>query len=502
MRMFLPVLVSVVVMGLFHARVAWCEPVPDDFPRILVPGHEKEMDSLRALLWLHYPGAGPKATLWDEWLSGPAMWPAESHHMPVFRQQWDDVLSTRIIDPEGYVATHQHASVAHQLGWPFPFWAQGGEDAWGWHFSLRGVPQGWHGTEERTQEGWTLERAQDDGIRDDAWHVRLTEPQARVTAPPVSFTTHQAPFMQLRWKAENLTDAQPFLEWTTEAAPDWSPDRRLHFELPERAVVTNAPFAYTMVPVYRHPGWEGRITGIRIGFGNTAPGAVVGIQALFTQYDTRHTINGQNYVRGCAKYFRWTRDLDFLRRNINRMRTAMRYTIDEFDTESEGVIVVRWVGHDGRSGIEYDAEGKKRLIPGNGIGNNYWDLMPMGHKDALATIYLYDSLLSLAEIERAIAGHPEWNVPAGILALEPEYLEAHAAQVKKTGNKTFWNPATKRFACSIDVDGTMWDYGYTFLNLEAVHFNFATQSHARDILDWVCGDRIVERDTSQGDDIY
>ncbi|MCP4642261.1 MAG: hypothetical protein GY851_17585, partial [bacterium] len=86
--------------------------------------------------------------------------------------------------------------------------------------------------------------------------------------------------------------------------------------------------------------------------------------------------------------------------------------------------------------------------------------------------------------------------------LDPEYLEAHAAQVKKTGNKLFWNPAAKRFACSIDVDGTMWDYGYTFLNLEAVHFNFATQSHARDILDWVCGDRIVEGDTSQGDDIY
>ena len=180
----------------------------------------------------------------------------------------------------------------------------------------------------------------------------------------------------------------------------------------------------------------------------------------------------------------------------------MRYTMSEFDTEEEGVVVVRWVGHDGRSGIEYNAEGKKRRFPGNAIGNNYWDLMPMGHKDALATIYHYDALRTLARIERAIARHPEWGVPLGVWAFDPERLEAHAAQVKRTGNKTFWNPETKRFACSIDVDGTMWDYGFTFLNLEAVHFDFATPKHAKAILDWVCGDRVVEGDTAQGEDIY
>jgi hypothetical protein len=45
--------------------------IPEDFPRFQVPGQEKEMESLRGLFWLHYPGSGPKSTLWDEWLSGP-----------------------------------------------------------------------------------------------------------------------------------------------------------------------------------------------------------------------------------------------------------------------------------------------------------------------------------------------------------------------------------------------------------------------------------------------
>ena len=74
--------------------------------------------------------------------------------METIRTRWADVLSKRIIDPEGYVATHQHASIAHQLGWPFPFWKQGGPGTWGWHFSLAGVPKGWHSTEAKTQDGW------------------------------------------------------------------------------------------------------------------------------------------------------------------------------------------------------------------------------------------------------------------------------------------------------------------------------------------------------------
>src|ERR1035438_2889826 len=105
---------------------AWASP-PDDFPRFQVPGHQQEMATVRELFWLHYPGAGPKATLWDEWLTDASLWPAVSTDAKsdAMRQAWSATLSGRILDPEGYVATHQHASIAHQLGWPFPFWNQG-----------------------------------------------------------------------------------------------------------------------------------------------------------------------------------------------------------------------------------------------------------------------------------------------------------------------------------------------------------------------------------------
>ena len=56
--------------------------------------------------------------------------------------------------------------------------------------------------------------------------------------------------------------------------------------------------------------------------------------------------------------------------------------------------------------------------------------------------------------------------------------------------------------CSVDIDGVPHDYGFTFLNLEAVYYGFATDEHATSILSWIEGERTVDGDTSQGADIY
>ena len=70
------------------------------------------MATLRELFWLHYPAAGPKSTLWDEWLPDASLWPevATGKQGDTLRAAWASALSGRILDPEGYVASHQHAS--------------------------------------------------------------------------------------------------------------------------------------------------------------------------------------------------------------------------------------------------------------------------------------------------------------------------------------------------------------------------------------------------------
>jgi hypothetical protein len=65
-----------------------------------------------------------------------------------------------------------------------------------------------------------------------------------------------------------------------------------------------------------------------------------------------------------------------------------------------------------------------------------------------------------------------------------------------------WNAANKRFTMGTDIDGKFNDFGFTFVNLEAIAYDFATADQAREIMDWITGKRKVEGDTAQGDDIY
>ena len=474
--------------------------VPEDFPIFSVPGYMKDMGLLRDLYYLHYIPAGPMATLWDEWLSGSSLWPAVSKdgRMHSIRERWSRALSARRIDPEGYVATHQHSSIAHQDGWPFPFWKQGGPGTWGWHFSLHGVPDGWHGTEEKTQEGWELNGGNDLGISDYAWNIELTSDDARVYTPSLVIYSDQSPFIQLRWRASGMDNSQPYLEWTTENEPDFSPDKRFYFE----PVTSSQGIVYTMIPVYRSPKWKGHITRLGINFDNPPSGTKVGIQSLFTQYDTRHNINNQNFIRGCCQYFWWTRDLNFLRKNLGRIRLALLYMMKDLGGLEEKCILAPFPGHCGRSGLEIKPDGTKVIHSGRGIGNNYWDLLPMGYKDAYATMHYYDSLNHMAILEQELASHPEWNMPAGPLRLTPEEITRHASEVKDYAGRLFWNNETGRFVCGIDIDGKAYDYGFTFMNCEAIYYGFATDEQAKSIMDWLSGERIVEGDTSQGSDIY
>ncbi len=474
--------------------------IPNDFPRFKVPGYDKQMQAVRELYWLHYGRSGPMATLWDQWLVPPSVAPAvETDNSAASKiKAWDDVLSSRIIDKDGYVSVHQHASIAHPLGWPFPFWNQG-TGGIGWHFSFKDtVGGGWRQDELSATDGWAVSGADDGGIDENGWNLKLTAANAHITAPPHNTDTFNAPFLQLRWKANGLGSAQPYVEWTTKAEPAFGPDRRFYFD----PVDSTDHYVHTAVPVYKHPKWTGEITQMRIGFGNASPGAEVIIQAFFTQYDTRHDINGQCFIRGCVTYFEWTRDINFLRRNINRMRTALRYTMSEFDTLNRKYVYNTWVGHDGRSGIGFDKDGNRQVFSGHGIGDNYWDLLPFGNKDFYATMLYYNALHCMARVEQAIREHPEWNVPVSESAFDPAMLTKHAAEVKAVSNKLFWDAKSGRFIPGIDADEKTHDYGFTFLNLEAIYYDFATPEHAKTIMSWINGDRIVEGDTSQGKDIY
>lgn len=488
---------------LITATVLAAEPaspsVPEQFPNFVVPGHEKEMDSLRALFWLHYQPAGPLIPLWDEWMPMSTLWPAvgDGTDLDGMSRRWAAALAGRGMSADGYIHTHQHDGLAHSEGWPFPLWTQAG--GIGWHFRGTGVA-GYDGP-PATSEGWNLSGAVDEGINEKGWVLKLTQPNAMARTPALTIDAKTGPWLRLNWWAAGLEGANCYVEWTTHQAPEFSAERRMYFSpAPGTGQVNTAVGeSRTMIPVYRMSGWSGTITGVRIGFDNAGPAHVV-IKSFHTACDTRHNINNVNFIRGCHDYFQWSADYGFLRNQVGRIRTAMRFIMREFDTRERKCIYTTWPGHEGRSGLRY-VNGQKVVIPGEGIGSNYWDLLPFGGEDALATVYYYDALLDLADLEASILAHPEWNVTTGADAYDPADLRRHAQEVKDYGTKRFWNEKTGRFG-TIDLDGQMHDYGWTFLNNEAIYYNFTTPEQAKSIRDWISGRREVAGDTSRGADIY
>lgn len=471
--------------------------VPEDFPRFIVPGCDQPMQSLRELFWLHYQPAGPLIPLWDEWMPMSTLWPARGSgaELEKMRDRWGKALAGRGINAEGYVHTHQHDGLGHAEGWPFPLWTQAG--GIGWHF--RGTGISGYDAPPAPPDGWQVTGGKAGEVNDKGWVIELTEPNAVLRSPMLEVSTRVSPWLRLNWWAEGLERANCYVEWTTKERGEFGPERRFYFS-PATATTADTVETRTMIPVYRVAGWTGTITGIRIGFANPGPAKVV-IKSFHTACDTRHPINNPNFIRAAHDYFAWSRDLTFLRHQIGRVRTAMRFTMREFDTRNRKCIYTTWPGHEGRSGVRRAADGKKQIVRGEGIGGNYWDLLPFGGEDALATIYYYDALLDLANLEEQIAAHAEWGVATGADAFDPGDLRQHAQAVRDYSTQRFWNPSTGRFG-TVDLDGVLHDYGWTFLNNEAVYYDFATADQARSIRDWISGRRIVAGDTSTGADIY
>src|SRR4051812_42051888 len=228
--------------------------MPDDFPRFIVPGHQREMDTLRALFWHHYQRPGPFCTIWDQWIPEAVLWPATSRRGAI-AAAWAATLLTRPIDDDGYVATQQHDGPAHAQGWPFPRWYEGG--GVGWHFAPIGVA-GYDAPRIAKPDEWTLHGATGGAVDAKAGrHVRIDAPRAVLQPPPFTLDAPlQGPFLRLNWRATGLAGAKAYVEWTTNRDTDFDASRRIEFALPPQAGDVETR---TMIAAYRHPRWNGTI---------------------------------------------------------------------------------------------------------------------------------------------------------------------------------------------------------------------------------------------------
>ncbi|MCF7817080.1 MAG: hypothetical protein K9M54_04295 [Kiritimatiellales bacterium] len=198
---------------------------------------------------------------------------------------------------------------------------------------------------------------------------------------------------------------------------------------------------------------------------------------------SKHYVTPAIFVAGTADWYLMHRDGSFLETKdrktgvslLEKMRKAMRYQLDDMDGKT-GVLTIHDPEHDGTV---------------NGMSGNYWDGWRFGYQSAYANMLFYQSLDWMAQLETALGNSDKAAEYAAVRPL-----------VKQRFNEVFWNEKTGRFVGCIGKDGTLQDYGFTFVNLEAIASGIATPEHAEKTLQWLDGERIVKGDTSTGADIY
>lgn len=474
----------------------------ESLPQFHVPGHDAVTRPLEGIFQRHH-SPRTHCTLWDAWLPMSTLWPAIGAEPSAKRCRdfYRASYLAREIDPSGYVTMNQHRGHGHPGGWPFPLWEQAGGA--GWHFTVQHDPYR-EMMQMKTMDAAAVEFVGAEEIQQTDRHGLQLTTQGETTSltlPVRPFDSFVSPFVVIEWSSDKMpADAPVRLQWRhkkdmqfTEAQSiDVAKDSGLGGQY-------GAGLKLSIVPLHAHDQWNGRIEQLRLTWKNKEPQRMT-IRNIHTATDTRHPITNALYVRGCCEYFQWTHDVDFLQKNLSRMRKATEYSLQEFHVREEGAMKVTWPGHDGRPGFTRDAAGNTQMHHGRGVGNNYWDLMPFGHYDCYASIIEYDALRAFAKLEQAVAAHTEWELPPPTLTSRE--LDEVADALKASAGQRFWDEDQGRFVACIDADGASHDYGFTFLNLEAIYYDFATPAQAREIMRWVDGQRIVEGDTSTGKDIY
>ena len=255
--------------------------------------------------------------------------------------------------------------------------------------------------------------------------------------------------------------------------------------------------------------------------------------------DTRQTMATFQYILALYNYYIYTRDINTLLKLMNKARKGILFLTHALEGKNGLLSIEYFYGHDGVVPYSIAARPKDRLAY-HGIANGYWDLCVYPIYNLETNTDFYQVLKAMAVLENAVANE-ENDVKTGISVknrmpggervsyeYDAESLLALAEQVKANIQKPlnvvkddslntpyntgdyyyqnrggFYNPKTGRFASGInECTGEVLDFGYTYLNLETIAAGIGTEEQQMSIMSWIDGKRIVEGDTSTGEDIY
>lgn len=162
----------------------------------------------------------------------------------------------------------------------------------------------------------------------------------------------------------------------------------------------------------------------------------------------------------CAVYndYLWSRDGAFLRRMRPRVEAVMDYMADTM--HGRGALPV--------------CPGVYTGLSNAGPNTTYMDCYREGHCVTWIAEEYDTALRDMAALETALGDRARAAVYAAEAQAFPARFDAQ-----------LWNPRTRRYAGWRDQAGALHDYGFTYLNLEALARGLGGASQAGDIFDWL-----------------
>lgn len=369
-------------------------------------------------------------------------------------------------------------------------------------------------------EGWRLKQCAGIEVKDGWLHFTSSGPLPELYSPVLDIEAERVAFIEMDFVLDEVIPPDPYIRWMRvgwNRRDDTRWSDRQQVELKDFSTVPPIGLRPTTryrvwFPVYLHPGWKGVIHELRIApftYWGRAAGRFRYNYIRFG-YDTRQAANNPTYITAAWRYYLWTGERGFLQRNLPNLRRALLF-LNHHLRGKELLALDQSLFFRGHDAMGATAEGDPN--PGHGIGSGYFDLLGLGSWDLAANLTYIRALEAMAEVEKLfpLTLPPRGKAPTvssrdgrGEIVYDAtaEGLAELAGRVRSRVRELFWNPATGRFAGGIDASGNRIDYGSTYLNLEALAMGLATPEEAKLIFDWLDGRRIVEGDTSTGDDIY
>lgn len=397
-----------------------------------------------------------------------------------------EMLLNHPIRNDGFVMMNTEESnfVTNNMGQPFPDYTNSNNLIKGWEFNTSG-----------NTEGWTPYNSGANGV--DCGRFMIYTPNNDpiiVSSDNLSVDAFNSPYIIIRM-ASNNTDTSGKIYFTTTTDTTWNETKAVSF-----TVINDNNYHLYYVPMYSNTVWTGTIKQLRldpVAVGSSTNS--VRIDWIHCAYDNSWN-NNSGFILGSARYFYWNWDISFLQSQMPRLRSAMHYMNANMQGSTYNYIYSTYWGHDGTSGIS------PGIRYGCGLGSNYWDLLPSGNKDFYASVWYYAALKEMANLESLVESNSSWGIGSNPYGETSSNLTGRANSVYSTivTNNTpgFWDTTNQRYVPLVDVNNEKHDYGYVFMNLEAMYYGLADTTKATNIFNWLDGTRTITGDTSTGSDIY